>query len=174
MAGGACLAGLIVPRLTRAAAGTVEIGMRSDADGAAVWFDPIGVLVEPGTVVRWRIHENVHSTAAYHPANGNHALRIPPEATPWDSDYLLEPGDHFETTLTVPGVYDYFCLPHEQAGMVGRIIVGAPGGPGALPFDYFRDLPEAADWLPVPDAARAAFPPIDEIMRLGAVHRAQP
>jgi hypothetical protein len=27
--------------------------------------------------------------------------------------------------------------PHEMAGMVGRIIVGNPGGPGLLPFDYF-------------------------------------
>ena len=45
------------------------------------------------------------------------------------SGYLVEPGDRFEVTLTVPGVYDYFCTPHEAAGMVGRIIVGQPARP---------------------------------------------
>lgn len=172
-AGGASLAGLLLPRRAAASAGLIDIAMQSDRDGSKVWFDPIGVLVEPGTTIRWRVHANVHTTAAYHPANGNHALRIPEEATPWDSDYLVEPGDHFEVTLTVPGVYDYFCQPHEEAGMVGRIIVGEPAGPGMLPFDYFKDLPEAADWLPVPAAAQAAFPPVEEIMRSGVVHRAE-
>lgn len=170
-AGGACLAGLVLPRIARGAPGTVEIGMRSDPDGAKVWFDPIGLLVAPGTTIRWVIHENVHSTAAYHPANGNRSLRIPEGAAPWDSDYMVEPGDHFEATLTVPGVYDYFCLPHEAAGMVGRIIVGAPAGPGTLPFDYFSGLPEAAGWLPVPAPAQAAFPAIEDILRTTSVHR---
>jgi hypothetical protein len=35
------------------------------------------------------------------------------------------------------GVYDYFCKPHEAAGMVGRIVVGNPGsGPGTRPFNH--------------------------------------
>ena len=29
-------------------------------------------------------------------------------------------------TFTVEGVYDYYCVPHEHAGMVGRIVVGTP------------------------------------------------
>jgi plastocyanin len=48
--------------------------------------------------------------------------------------------------------------------MVGRIIVGQPGGPGTLPFDYFRDDPAARDWRAVPKAAQAAFPRIETIM----------
>lgn len=37
----------------------------------------------------------------------------------------------FERVFAVPGVYDYFCKPHELAGMAGRIVVGEPGdGPG--------------------------------------------
>ena len=35
------------------------------------------------------------------------------------------PGEAFEVMLTEPGVYDYYCVPHEHAGMVGRIVVGA-------------------------------------------------
>ena len=65
--------------------------------------------------------------------------------------------------LTVEGVYDYYCAPHEMAGMVGRLIVGHPSGPGALPFDYFKA--EGKTWADVPPAAQKAFPAVDEIMR---------
>ena len=173
-AGGLLLAGLAAPALIRRAraAGVVEIRMRSDPLGTQVGFDPIGVLIAPGQTVRWVNEANVHTSTAYHPDNDGHALRIPKAAPPWDSDYLIEPGDRFEVTLTVPGVYDYFCAPHEMAGMVGRIIVGRPGGPGTLPFDYFRDDPAARDWLAVPPAAQAAFPPIAAIMNQRVVFAA--
>ena len=55
-----------------AAATTEVIEMRSDALGSRVWFDPIGVHVEPGTTVRWLVRENVHTTTAYHPDNDRH------------------------------------------------------------------------------------------------------
>jgi plastocyanin len=131
------LAGLAAPSGLRPARahGAVEIRLRSDPLGTHVWFDPIGLLIEPGQTVRWVTEANVHTSTAYHPANDGHALRIPEAAEPWDSGYLVEPGDQFEVTLTVEGVYDYFCTPHEIAGMVGRIIVDRPSGPGTLPFD---------------------------------------
>jgi plastocyanin len=100
--------------------------------------DPIGVLIEPGQTLRWVNEANVHTSTAYHPDNDGHALRIPEAAESWDSGYLVEPGDQFEVTLTVEGVYDYFCTPHEMAVMVGRIIVDRPSGPGTLPLDYFQ------------------------------------
>ncbi len=165
--GGLALAGLASSAILRASAKIVEIGMRSDEDGAKVWFDPIGILIEPGTTIRWVIKENVHTVTAYHPDNDDHSLRIPKAAKPWDSDYLVNPGNSFEIELTVPGVYDYYCAPHEQAGMVGRIIVGEPTGPGALPFDYFKS--QNPDWEDVPDEAQRAFPSIEEIMRDGVV-----
>jgi hypothetical protein len=61
--------------------------------------------------------------------------------------------------LTEPGVYDYFCIPHEHAGMVGRIVVGSPGADAARPDG---DLP---------DAALKAFPPVEAILRQGIVRR---
>lgn len=166
-AGGLALAGLAAPVILRPAraSGVVEIRLRSDALGTHVWFDPIGLLVDLGQTVRWVNESNVHTSTAYHPANAGHALRIPEAAEPWDSGYLVEPGGRFEVTLAVPGVYDYFCAPHEAAGMVGRIIVGEPGGgPGTLPFDYFEGDPAKRDWRPVPKAAQAAFPAIELIM----------
>jgi len=148
-----------------AAEGVVKILMQSDQTGANVWFDPIGIHINPGQTVRWIVSQNVHTTTAYHPRNVNHSLRVPETAVPWDSGYLVNPGDHFEVTLKEEGVYDYYCTPHEMSGMVGRIIVGKPAGPGSLPFDYFKGKPGTASWMPVPEAAQKAFPSIGRIMR---------
>lgn len=164
------LAGLALSTgAARAAAPVVEIRMRSRDKGAHVSFDPVGVLVRPGTTIRWMVEADVHTTTAYHPANDSHPLRIPELAQPWASDYLINPGDSFEVTLAVEGVYDYFCAPHEIAGMVGRIIVGQPTGPGALPFDYFAGDWAKASWTEIPEAARERFPPIELILSRGVV-----
>ena len=164
-AGGLALAGLAVPAVARSAP-VVEIRMRSDEQGAHAWFDPVGVLIQPGQTVRWIMDSpgNPHTTTAYHPNNTKHSLRIPEAATPWDSGFLLKPGDRFELQLALEGVYDYFCLPHEAAGMVGRIIVGRPAGPGVLSVDYFVGRPGTAEWLPVPPDAAKAFPSVTAIM----------
>jgi plastocyanin len=150
---GGLLLALPLLRGTAGAGEIAEIRMRSDPEGAHVAFDPIGLWVPAGARVRWVLEANVHTTTAYHPANDGHPLRIPEGALPWDSGYLVEPGAVFEVTLTEEGVYDYLCTPHEIAGMVGRIVVGRPGGPGARP-------PGDA----VPPAARAAFPSIERIV----------
>lgn len=125
-AGGGLVAALSLPSATRAD-GAVAIQMRGRANGAHVWFDPVGIRLEPGQTVRWINMDpgNSHTATAYHPANFNRPRRIPDGAEPWDSDYLL-PNETFAVTLTSPGVYDYYCVPHERAGMVARIIVGAP------------------------------------------------
>ena len=167
-AGGSILAGLVLPERPEARPKTqpgpkiFEVYMRSNSDGSLVGFDPIGLFVEPGTVLRWVCESGVHTTAAYSPQNDNHALRIPENAQPWSSDYLM-PGQRFEVTLIGEGVYDYFCVPHELAGMVGRISVGKATGPGSLPFDYFAG--EGRSWREVPPAAQQAFPSIAEIMQ---------
>jgi len=171
--GSVLLAGVgIAPRLLalRISATNRElIEMRGDALGSRVWFDPIGLHVQPGTTVRWVVRENVHTTTAYHPRNGNHSLRIPKDAQPWDSGFLVKPGEHFEVRLSVPGVYDYFCIPHEAAGMVGRIVVGNPLEPSAEPFDDWEGKPGTESWLRVPGAARESFPSVAEILSKGRV-----
>ena len=171
-AGGLWLAGLAAPAVASARAQVAEIRMQSDAQGGHVGFAPIGLLIRPGQTVRWiNAGNNVHTATAYHPDNDDHSLRIPETARSWDSCYLVNPGDRFELTLTVEGVYDYYCTPHEMAGMVGRIIVGRPAGPGTLPFDYFRADPSKRHWQPVPEAAQRAFPAIDRIMAKAVVAR---
>ncbi len=58
-------------------------------------------------------------------------------------------------TLTVPGVYDYFCIPHEMAGMLGRIVVASPGTRPPVAAKGMEDM----------------FPPVEEITTLGMVDR---
>ena len=158
--GGGIVATLSLPALARAQE-TVEIAMAGRRDGSRVWFDPIGVRIEVGQAVRWTNRDvgNSHTATAYHPKIADRPLRIPQDARPWDSGYLL-PDDTFSMTLMVPGVYDYYCIPHEMAGMVGRIVVGEPQ----------EGWMETASST-LPEAALQAFPSVEEIMTKGVVRR---
>ena len=167
--GGLTLAGLALPRRSRAA-DLIEIHMSNNASRVKAWFEPVGLHITPGQTVRWILDTDVHSTAAYHPKNAMHSLRIPDQAPPWDSGLMTAKGAHFDVTFTVEGVYDYFCAPHEMAGMVGRLVVGRPGGPGAQAIDnaaYARK-----GWRAIPPAAQAAFPSVDAIVAKGIVRPA--
>jgi plastocyanin len=165
--GGGLLAGLFLPRLPLAAE-AVEIRMQGNADGSHVWFDPVGLHIEPGQTIRWINLDpgNSHTATAYHPKNFERPLRIPEGAESWDSDYLL-PDETFSVTLTVEGVYDFYCVPHEHAGMVGRIIVGQPDRSPSASLSA-----QAAGGEPIPEMALRAFPSVDEIMRQGVVRPA--
>jgi len=164
--GGGLLAGLAWPRLPLAGA-AAEIRMQGNTDGSHVWFDPVGLRIEPDQTIRWINLDpgNSHTATAYHPKNFERPRRIPEGAEPWDSDYLL-PNEGFSVTLTVEGVYDFYCVPHEHAGMVGRIIVGQPSRAPAASV-----AAQAAGGEPLPEIALQAFPPVDEIMRRGIVRR---
>lgn len=138
------------------ATGEVEIGMSGTSTGSHVWFHPRGLLIQLGQTVRWVNQEagNVHTVTAYHPDNGK-PLRIPDEARSWNSGYLL-PEESFAMTFDEPGVYDYFCIPHEHAGMVGRIVVGEMDA-------SVRPYTLTAAQLPA--AAVAGFPAVASIMK---------
>lgn len=126
------------------AAQEVEISMSGTRNGARVWFRPRGLLIQPGQTIRWINHDsgNVHTITAYHPDNGK-PLRIPEGARSWDSGYLM-PEESFAMAFNIPGVYDYFCIPHEHAGMVGRIVVGEAVSSNPPYGDSDGLLPEAA------------------------------
>ena len=166
--GGGILAGLALPRLSLAS-DPVEIRMQGKADGSHVWFDPIGLRIRAGQTIRWINLDpgNSHTATAYHPKNFEHPLRIPQGAEPWNSDYLL-PNETFAVTLATEGVYDYFCIPHEHAGMVGRVVVGHPEA--ADPQAFGGRTPQGGA-EPVPEPARRAFAAVEEIMRRRVVPR---
>lgn len=144
------------PTATPDAGSNTTIAMVTDNHGS--YFDPKGLLVEPGTTVTFVNESGSHNTAAYHPDTGDVPLRIPEDAEPWDSELFSESGSTAEVTLSVPGVYDYYCRPHETLGMVGRIVLGEPqGGPGTTP-------PEE-----VSPAGRESLPAVEDIIESGSV-----
>ena len=161
--GGGIVATLSLPPAMAIAQEAIDIFMTGRRDGSRVWFEPIGVHVPVGQTIRWTNQDtgNSHTATAYHPGNDDRSRRIPLDAQPWDSGYLL-PDESFSVTLTVPGVYDYYCIPHEMAGMVGRFVVGEP------PQHWVETASSDAG---LPEAALQAFPSVEEIMRKGVVRR---
>lgn len=161
--GGGAIATLTLPRALRAAPVEV-IEMRGTARGERVWFDPRGLAAAPGSTIRFvnRDPGNSHTATAFHPAILDRVRRIPKAAEPWDSDFLL-PGESFSVTLTAPGVYDFYCQPHEAMGMAGRIVIGTPETPG-------WEGP-SADTADTDAVLRAALPSVEDILaakRIGA------
>ena len=97
-------------------------------NGGIYYFDPAGLYVEVGQTVEW-VGVSFRSAKAYHPSHDNHELRIPENAEPFDSR-AGGSGGTFRYTFQQEGTYDYYSPSHEYLGMVGRIVVGKPGGPG--------------------------------------------
>lgn len=160
--GGGLAAALAAPALAQETP-SAAIQMQGTARGERVWFAPVGLAVTPGTTIRFinRDPVNSHTATAYHPDLFGRQQRIPGRAEPWNSDYLL-PDESFEVTLTVPGVYDYYCIPHELAGMVGRIVVGRPGDDG-----WQGATPDSGD---LAEEIVAALPAVENILRAGRVY----
>jgi plastocyanin len=83
-------------------------------------FEPRIVHVSPGDVIRFDVKEGMHTVTAYHPDN-RRELGIPEEAASFDSG-ILTAGQSWLLTITHTGEYNYFCMPHERLGHVGKII----------------------------------------------------
>lgn len=140
------------------------VGLRSL--GGDFVFDPAGLRLEPGAELTWLNMGDFHTATAFHPdysglLPGEVPLRIPEGAEPWHSGMLgLSGGTEFSHRFEVPGVYDYFCQPHYNFGMVGRVVVPPPEGPA----------PKARPARELNEASRSEMPAVDTI--LGAAGRA--
>lgn len=88
-------------------------------------FDPHVVWVEEGATVTFHNESGSHTATAYAQANDK-PQRIPEDGTAFDTGMLTDEGAEHEVTLDTPGVYDYYCAPHEAMGMVATIVVGEP------------------------------------------------
>ena len=67
-------------------------------DGEEI-FKPDRLNIQSGDTVSWLLESGFHSTTAYHPDNSGHPLRIPTQATPWDSGLIRKDGEQFEVTF---------------------------------------------------------------------------
>lgn len=97
---------------------TITVNVLGITDDAR--FEPREVSVNPGDVIRFNVLEGLHTVTAYHPDN-RRELRIPPGAASFDSGALTA-GDTWFLKITQTGEYNYFCMPHERMGHVGKII----------------------------------------------------
>lgn len=108
-----------------------------DATGTSVamtagqTFDPEELTVTAGQTVTWTNESSESHTvtasedglpegASYFASGGassEDAARDDLE------DGLLSEGETFELTFDEPGAYRYVCIPHEEQGMVGTIVV---------------------------------------------------
>lgn len=96
-------------------------------------FEPEAVRIPVGETVVWRtVGYAPHTVTAYE-------NELPPEAAYFacggfaneaaardgasGSEGVLDRGEEYEHTFDVPGTYGYFCIPHEQVGMVGTIAI---------------------------------------------------
>ena len=87
-------------------------------------FEPPTVTVPAGSTVRWENTSSVPHTATADPsqaADPEH-VELPEGAEPFDSG-IIQPGGSYSHTFTVPGRYQYFCISHEAAGMIGTVVV---------------------------------------------------
>ncbi|MDE3126930.1 MAG: hypothetical protein KGL38_02925 [Gemmatimonadota bacterium] len=87
-------------------------------------YVPDTVRIRAGQSVLWINGSNLVHTVTDVPADAAHAgdAELPAGAMPFDSGDL-KPGMVFEYVFRVPGVYRYFCTPHEEDGMTGTVIV---------------------------------------------------
>ena len=73
------------------------------------FFDPSSITIKVGTTVIWRNNgQQVHDI---HARDGSF------------NSPLLNPGNTFTFTFTKPGLYPYYCIPHEGDGMIGQVEV---------------------------------------------------
>ncbi len=110
---------------------TVRVEMSDD-----LVFDPDAIEISPGTSVVWETVGSVgHSVTAYEDelpdgaeyfASGGfdseEAARDAYSVGDPDSGDVPE-GETYEHTFETTGEYEYFCIPHESAGMVGTVTV---------------------------------------------------
>lgn len=95
------------------------------------YFEPVGLFIEAGDTIRFLGNSPHHTVTAYHQLQGK-PQRVPRTVEPFSSP-MIPLGQYWEYTFTEPGVYDVWCGPHEDYGMVMRIVVSEASGPGMEP-----------------------------------------
>jgi plastocyanin len=87
-------------------------------------FDPAELTVKVGDTVTWDNTSSMAHTTTCDPSKALKASDVvqPDGGDTWDSG-TLNAGQTYSHTFKVAGEYQYVCLPHEAAGMIGKITV---------------------------------------------------
>lgn len=90
-------------------------------------FEPSGLSIEEGDIVRFNVDSPEHTITAYHEGLGRQQ-RVPDDTPPFSSP-VMNVGGFWLYQFDSPGTYDLFCAPHELFGMAMRLVVGDPSDP---------------------------------------------
>ncbi|WP_224332155.1 cupredoxin domain-containing protein [Haloprofundus halobius] len=116
-------------------------GDEYDVGMTATAFDPREITVSAGEEVVWQntstrdhtvtAYENsIPEEAEYFASGGFESEQAARDG--WrDFEGALNNGDTFTHTFEVPGRYEYVCIPHENGGMVGTVVVEEGSGSGS-------------------------------------------
>jgi plastocyanin len=91
-------------------------------------YAPRDIRIAVGRTVEWRNPSHLTHTVTCDPslAIDPRDVQLPEGAEPFNSG-VMRPGAVFRYTFKTPGLYKYFCIPHEYAGMVGTVdVIGQP------------------------------------------------
>ena len=85
-------------------------------------YEPAELRIQAGQTVHWKNVSIMPHTVTADPAIAKKPehVSLPSGAEPFNSG-TIRPGKSFERVFTVPGTYRYFCIPHENSGMVGTV-----------------------------------------------------
>ena len=111
-------------------------------------FDRIGLHVDPGDIVAFRVETELHTVTSFAPKYSEEELELP-WRVPTEYAFTSPPvvgGDVWRYRFTDPGVYDLLCLPHVVLGMVMRVVVSTDGRAPEDPYDAL-DIPNAGTVL---------------------------
>lgn len=93
-------------------------------------FEPERLTAAVGDTITWYFDSPGHNVSC-RPADVD-AVELPPDAEPFGSygpdgspRQIVPAGETYEHTVQTPGQYRYVCVPHLQAGMIGRLTVEA-------------------------------------------------
>ena len=87
-------------------------------------FTPDTVRIETGETVLWENTSLLAHTVTGDPSESTvqGSAKLPADAEPFNSG-MLDPEQTYKHTFNEPGTYQYFCIPHEGAKMVGWVVV---------------------------------------------------
>ena len=132
---------------TAAAAGAVGSATAQEGGTEEVIVGPDGSLVySPGTDEPLQILPGTTVTFTWESDNHNIVVDSQPDDAGWEGHETIEnTGFSYEHTFETLGTYEYYCQPHQSAGMVGTVEVVE---------EIETEAPANANVPQVPDSAK--------------------